>query len=170
MNLFEKIAKENKDNSTLVNVGLGATTLGGLGAAGYGAYFTNKDKRRLSRTNQRLEGTINELNAINNQTKGLYQGTKGLFANEQELQKALSTGKADGGIIDKITGKTKTKQHIVDEIKKLDEIANKKALNAAKYQNVAEKLEKLIKANKRIGGAGLVAAALGSMGTTAYNN
>jgi hypothetical protein len=163
MNLFEKIAKENKDNSTLVNVGLGATTLGGLGAAGYGAYFTNKDKRRLSRTNQRLEGTINELNAINNQTKGLYQGTKGLFANEQELQKALSTGKADGSIIGAITGKNKTKQHIVNEIKQLDELANKKAVNAAKYQNVAKKLQDLIKINKRIGGLGLAAAGLGAV-------
>jgi len=37
MNLFEKIAEEN-DNSGLVNTGLGAMTLGGLGAVGLAGY------------------------------------------------------------------------------------------------------------------------------------
>ena len=39
MNLFEKIAKENDNSSTLVNTGLGAMTLGGLGA---GAYYNSR--------------------------------------------------------------------------------------------------------------------------------
>ena len=50
MNLFEKIAKKN-DNSTLVNVGLGATTLGGLGAAGYYHKQINSHNDDYSLTN-----------------------------------------------------------------------------------------------------------------------
>jgi len=46
MNLFEKIAKEN-DNSGLVNAGLGALTLGGLGAGAYYGVKSNKQQDRL---------------------------------------------------------------------------------------------------------------------------
>jgi len=42
MNLFEKIAKEQNDNSGSINTGLGALTLGGLGA---GAYYGNEGNK-----------------------------------------------------------------------------------------------------------------------------
>jgi len=59
MNLFEKIAKEN-DNSGLGNTGLGALTLGGLGAGAYYGNKKTKSEKYVNKAKQKLKEIANE--------------------------------------------------------------------------------------------------------------
>jgi hypothetical protein len=84
MNLFEKIAKE-KNKTDLVNVGLGATTLGGLGTAGFYGYGEGIAKD----ISKKLEPTLKEEGAKYEKYK------KALEESEQKLKDIKNKGNKD---------------------------------------------------------------------------
>jgi hypothetical protein len=57
MNLFTKIAEE-QNNITPTNIGLGATTLGGLGLTGHSVYKTHKHNSKIEELKNKKERAL----------------------------------------------------------------------------------------------------------------
>jgi len=59
MNLFTKIAEE-QNNITPTNIGLGATTLGGLGLTGHSVYKTHKHNSKIEELKNKKEKALKD--------------------------------------------------------------------------------------------------------------
>jgi len=174
MNLFEKIAKKN-DNSTLANVGLGATTLGGLGA---GAYYSAKAKEMQPKLEQAQEiyGRYSFNAKKKRDVANQYEKDKMKDAEKDALRelrdevKESDTNLNDDSLKNKFKGKYKdlvnkyvdqTDKHI-KSIKR-DEQGYQAVAN--KYKSEIDDINKLSRNSK----LGLAAAGLGAVGL-AYNH
>ena len=176
MNLFEKIAKENKDNSTLVNVGLGATTLGGLGAAGYYHKQINSHNSDYGLTNnqhKRLYKTYSQSAQRNKQLFEQLEKNKIKDAEEEAL-KMLRVFYPDSD--DEVLKNTdEYKRSFNEELKDIEDKIEahkswyKNAINNANvYKAELDKRERIINNLNKNKKLGLAAAGLGATGL-AYN-
>jgi len=168
MNLFTKIAKE-KDSNTAANVGLGAATIGGLGAGGYGAYNYGKGKLKENRAKAGLSKKEQQL--LNTRAKAELLDQVHPFASDKEYLKALKSGKFDKGMFGGFfnSAENAKKQKFLDTASHITAEDNRRMKHVAKYQQALENLAESVGKNKKIGLAGLGITGLGTAGL-AYNN
>jgi hypothetical protein len=170
MNLFEKIAKENKDNSTLVNAGLGATTLGGLGA---GAYYSTKAKEMQPELEQ-AQRTYNNFSFGAKEKRDLanqYEKNKMKDAEKDALRELKNEVKESNPNLSDEVLKNKFKDKYKDLVNKyvnqIDEYIETIRKDerytqavASRYKSKIDNIKKLSR-NSRLG---LAAAGLGALG------